>query len=217
MKKCFSTLMIAALVALLSASAFAEEPAAPTASKAAVPGSAPTAETQPTVSAPAAPLPLSPPKVEQPVRIGYVDMAKIASDSIPGKAVQSEIKTRTDKYRSQIKAKEKQLEKLKKTIEAQAATLSPQQRETKAKDFQKKVDDYRKLVLKAEKDVSALQEQLLGNLYKSVEKAAGDYGKTNGFAAVVMKKELLYSAENVEIKDLTAEIIKLAESPRVKK
>jgi len=57
----------------------------------------------------------------------------------------------------------------------------------------------------------------LGDLYKSVEKAAGDYGKNNGFAAVVMKKELLYSAENVEIKDLTAEIIKLAESPRVKK
>ncbi|NMC73950.1 MAG: OmpH family outer membrane protein [Geobacteraceae bacterium] len=210
-------MMVATLAALFTASAWAEEPAAPPASKAAPPVSAPTAETQSTVSAPAAPLPLSPSKVEQAVKIGYVDMAKIASDSAPGKAVQKEIKARTDKYQSQIKTKEKQLEKLKKTIEAQAATLSPQQREAKAKEFQKNIDEYRKLVIKADKDVSTLQEKLLGELYTSVEKAAGDYGKTNGFAAVVMKKELLYSAETAEVKDLTAEIIKLVESRQSKK
>jgi outer membrane protein len=217
MKKCIPTLMIAALATLLAASAWAEEPAAAAASKVAAPAPVAATETKPPLPAPTVPLSAPPRKVEQPVKIGYLEMAKIASDSVPGKAVQSEIKTRTDKYRSQIKAKEKQLEKLKKSIEAQVATLSPQQREAKAKDFQKKVEEYRNLVIKADKDVNARQEKLLGDLYKSVEKASSDYGKANGFAAVVMKKELLYSAENVEVKDLTAEIIKLIESQQVKK
>lgn len=211
MIKCITTVMIVALVAIPTFSARAEEPAAVIETKAAAPQNTIAGETKPTVISPAAPAPAPPKKVEMAVRIGLVDMAKIASDSAPGKAVSSAIKAKTDKYRSQITAKEKQLEKQKKTIEAQIATLSPPQREAKAKDFQKKMEEYRKLVIKADKDVRAQQEKLLNDLYKSIEKASGDYGKATGFAAVVMKKDLLFSGESVEVKDVTDEIIKLLE------
>jgi outer membrane protein len=217
MKKCISTLMFITLAALQTLSVRAEEPAAVAETKTAAPETKPSTETKPTATPSAAPLPVPSQKVEQAIKIGFVDMAKIASDSVPGKAVYSEIKVRTEKYQAQIKAKEKQLEKQKKVIEAQIATLSPQQREAKAKDFQKKIEEYRKLVIKADKDVRARQEKLLNDLYKTIEKAAGDYGKTNGFAAVVMKKELLFSGERVEVKDLTDEIIKLVEGKPEKK
>lgn len=217
MKKCISTVIIVALAALTTYSARAEEPAAVAETKAAVKETTSSAEAKPTATPPAIPAPLSPKKVEQPVRIGYVDMAKIAGDSVQGKAVSAEIKAKTDKFRSQIAAKEKQLEKQKKTIEAQIATLSPQQKEAKAKDFQKKLEEYRKLVTKADKDVRALQEKLLNGLYKSIEKASGDYGKANGFAAVVIKRELLFSAENIDVKDITDELIKLVDGAKEKK
>jgi len=217
MIKCITTLMIIALAALPSFSARAEEPAAVIETKAAAPQNTSAGETKPTAISPAAPVTALPQKVEQAVRVGLVDMAKIASDSVPGKAVYSEIKAKTEKYRSQITAKERQLEKQKKTIEAQIATLSPQQREAKAKDFQKKMEEYRKLVTRADKDVRDRQEKLLNNLYKSIEKASGDYGEANGFAAVVMKKDLLFSGDNVEVKDLTEEIIKLVDGKQVKK
>jgi outer membrane protein len=217
MIKCITTLMIVALAALPSFSARAEEPAAVIETKAA-PQNTSATETKPTAISPAAPATAAPQtKAEHAARIGLVDMAKIASDSVPGKAAYSEIKAKTEKYRSQITAKEKQLEKQKKTIEAQIATLSPQQREVKAKDFQKKMEEYRKLVTKADKDVRDRQEKLLNNLYKSIEKTSGDYGKANGFAAVMMKKDLLFSGENVEIKDITDEIIKLVDGKQEKK
>jgi outer membrane protein len=214
MIKCIPAMMIVALAALPTFSAHAEEPAAGIETKAAAQQNTSANETTQTALPPAAPaLPI---KVGQPIRVGYVDMAKVASDSLPGKAAYSEIKAKTEKYRSQITAKEKQLEKQKKTIEAQIATLSPPQREAKAKDFQKKMEEYRKLVTKADKDVRARQEKLLNDLYKSIEKASGDYGKANGYAAVVMKKDLLFSGENVEAKDVTDEIIKLVEGKQNK-
>jgi outer membrane protein len=216
MIKCFTTVMIVALAALPTFSARAEEPPAVIETKAAAPQNTSAVETKPTVISPTAPAPAPPKKVEKAARIGLVDMAKIASDSSPGKAVSSAIKDKTDKYRSQITAKEKQLEKQKKTIEAQIATLSPPQREAKAKDFQKKMEEYRKLVIKADKDVRTQQEKLLSDLYKSIEKASGDYGKANGLAAVVMKKDLLFSGESVEVKDVTDEIIKLLEGKQKK-
>jgi len=49
----------------------------------------------------------------------------------------------------------------------------------------------------------------LGKLFKSVDKAAGEYAKANGFTAVVMKNQLLYVEAGVETKDLTGEMIKL--------
>jgi outer membrane protein len=215
MVKCIPAVLIAALAVLPTFSARAEQPPAAIESKAAVPQNTSATETKPTAISPAAAA--QPTKVEQPVRVGYVDMAKVASDSVPGKAAYGEVKARTEKYRTQITAKEKQLEKQKKAIEAQMATLTPQQREAKGKDFQKKLEEYRKLVTKADKDVRELQEKLLNDLYKSIEKASGDYGKANGFAAVVMKKELLFSGENVEVKDLTDEIIRLVEGKQEKK
>lgn len=162
------------------------------------------------------PAPVIKAKAEQTVKIGYVDMAKVASDSALGKAALKEVKSRTERYRSRITAKEKQLEKQKKTIEAQISALSPKEREAKAKEFQKRIDEYRKLVTKAEKDVRERQEKLLADLYKSIEESAVDYGKANGLAAVVIKKDILYSSERVEAKDLTDEIIKMVDAGRKK-
>lgn len=209
MKQGIVTVTIIALSTILTFSARAQDAPAIAETTTAAPESTPAVAVGSTTIQPAAAEPVLTEKAEQTVRIGFVDMAKIAGDSVPGKAAQNMVQAKTKMYRSQITAKEKQLEKQKKTIEAQIAALSPQQREAKAKEFQKKLDEYRKLVTKAEKEVQTLQEKLLSDLYKSIEKASGDYGKAQGLIAVVMKKDLLFAGEKTEVKDITEDIIKL--------
>lgn len=156
-------------------------------------------------------------KPAQAVKIGYVDMAKVAAESAAGKAAAADVKARAGKFRTQIEAKQKQLEKQKKEIEATIQTLSPQQRTAKAKEFQKKIEDFQKFVEKAQKDLQARESELLGKLFAKIEKAAAEYGKSSGVAAVVVKKEVLYMAENVEVADFTDEIIKMVDSEQGKK
>lgn len=167
-------------------------------------------------------IPTAPPPAEQNtpetpkqvVKIGFIDMAKIASDSDPGKAAYAEIKAKTAKYQKQIKSKERQLQKQKADIEAQMPSLTPTQRSKKAKEFQNKLESFQKYLQKADKDVRTREAELLQELYKAVVKTAGDYGTTNGYAAIVMKKELLFAGDTVAIQDLTEEMIKLlAKSP----
>lgn len=197
------------LASLTTLSAHAEEPAALPAPKTA-------AET--VKAAPAAePGPATLPKAEKLVRMGYVDMATIAKDSAPGKAIHAELKSKTEKYRKQIQAKEQQLQKQKAAIEAQLPTLAPQQREAKAKEFQKKIQEFQKFVQNADKDVRAREEELLGKLFKSVDQVAGEYAKANGFTAVIMKNQILFVAPDVQTSDITAEIIKLVDKTVAKK
>ncbi len=217
MKKCFLTLTVPVFFALSAISVHAAEDPRASDTKTVAPAEKSVVET----TSPAPPKKEEPAqaikaKAEQTVKIGYVDMARVASDSAPGKAALKEVKSRTERYRSRITAKEKQLEKQKKTIESRISAMSPKEREAKAKEFQKRVDEYRKLVTKAEKDVRERQEKLLADLYKSIEESAADYGKANGLAAVVIKKDLLYSSESVEAKDLTDEIIKMVDAGRKK-
>lgn len=157
----------------------------------------------------AGPTPLSPPPTEPGVKIGVIDMAKIAGDSASGKAVYAKVKAKMEKLQKQIKSKETQLKKQKADIEAQMPSLAPIQRSAKANEFQKKLENFQSFIQKAEKDVRATETELLKNLYNSVAKSAADYGKTNGFAAIVINKELLFAGSSVAIQDLTAEIIKL--------
>ena len=212
MKKLITLVVTTALAGLFAITALAAEPAAATGQKT-PPDAAPSINAKPAAPADVAVTTATPAKT---IRIGYVDMVKAASDSVPGKAAFAEMKKRNDKYKGQIEAKQKQLEKLKATIEAKIATIPPPQREAKAKEFQKKVGEFQKFVQNAEKVMRTREDELSGKLFKAIEKAATEYGKANGYAAVVVKKELLYMGENVDAKDLTEEIVKGVDAATVK-
>ncbi|HOP40525.1 MAG TPA: OmpH family outer membrane protein [Geobacteraceae bacterium] len=168
----------------------------------------------PTISAPDQTNPATPERI---IKIGFVDMAKVASDSVPGKAAYAEVKAESAKYQKQIKSKEKQLKKQKASIEAQMPSLTPAQRSVKAKDFQKKLESFQKFLQKAEQDIRTKEAKLLQKLYESVVTSANDYGTANGYAAIVMKKELLFIDSTIKIQDITAEIITLLDkTPKTK-
>jgi outer membrane protein len=209
MRKFLLTLVTISLATLPSLRTLAAEPATTSEPTTAFIATSTTPETKPAVAENAvSPASVLPATADQKIKVGFVDMTKIASDSSPGKAAYAEVKAKTEKYQKQIKAKEKQLQKQKAAIEAQMPSLTPSQRSTKANEFQKKLESFQKFLVKAEKDVRTREAELLKELYLSVEKAAGDYGKANGYAAITMQKDLLFIGSTVDSQDLTAEIIK---------
>jgi outer membrane protein len=151
---------------------------------------------------------LKPVVAAQTVRIGYVDIARIGAESERGKALKTLLTTKKDKLQDKISGKKKQLEKLQKSIEAKIATMTPQQREAKSKEFQKKVEDFQKFGRSSEEELFALQDKETKALYEAIEQAAIVHGKANGFAAIVVKKELLYVGSSVDAQNVTDDLIK---------
>ncbi len=208
MKKILLPLITVALVAIPALTALATEPEAKITPKAALSEKSSVPAPAPTVFETSTAPPLAA-KKEQSVKIGIIDMAKVASDSSSGKAAYAEIKAKMEKVQKQIKSKETQLKKQQADIEAQMPSLAPIQRSAKAKEFQKKLKSFQNFIQKSEKDVRTREDELLKKLYESVAKAAGDYGKANGFASIGTNKELLFVGSAVQLKDITTEIIKM--------
>lgn len=154
---------------------------------------------------------------QQAMRFGHVDLSRINSESEAGKAIQAKLIEKKGKLQAQIDAKRKHLDKLKAGIEAKFQSLTPQQREAKAREFQKKVEEFQKFAQNSEKEMQELQQGLVKNLYDKIESASTEYGKANGFALIIVKRELLYLASGVEVQDVTDSIIALIDGKGSKK
>lgn len=155
---------------------------------------------------PSTPEPAAP---QQQLRLGYVDIARLNQESKAGKAAQEQAKEKQKKLQAQIETRRKQLDKQRTALEGKFATLSAAQRETKAKEFQKKVEEFQKYGMNAEKELQTLQDKLLSDLSHAFEEAAAEYGKANGLALVIVKRELLYLSSSVDAKDVTDGILAL--------
>lgn len=212
----FAALLIgSALTSLIASHGFAAD-AQPAAAAPAPPASAETAATTAPVT-PAAPA-VQPtaakddkaaqaPSAGKEVKIGFVTLSKVAAETAEGKAATGKLSVRSNKLREKIEAKQKQLEKQKAAIETKLPTMTPKERQTKGTEFQKKVEDLQKLIRASELEMSEMQDKLTGQVYAQIKEAAAAYGKANGYAVVVEGKAVLYLAEELKPKDLTAEII----------
>ena len=201
------TLLVCLLT--LPAAAFAAE--APTEVKPSAP------QPQAVVSTPIAEAAVKPAAVSPTTRIGSVDFARIGTESERGKKLKALLTAKKDKLQGKLDGKKKQLEKLKTSLEAKIATLSQPQREAKAKEFQKKVEEFQKLAQSSEEELVGLQDKESKALFEAIEEAATAYGKANGFAAIVIKKELLYVGSSVEAQDVTEALIKALDQAGQKK
>lgn len=205
-------LLIAMIIALPTLSGAAE--------------SSPAAETQnplpvpPAVTAPALPAiakPVEAAPIRQSPKLGHVDIVRIGSESDRGKALKTLLSSKKDSLQNKIDGKKKQIEKLKNSIEAKLPSMTPQQREAKSKEFQKKLEDFQKLARSSEEEFYELQEKETKALYEEIEKAADAYGKSNNFAVIVVKKELLYIGDAVDTQDITDALIKSLNASGAKK
>ncbi len=147
------------------------------------------------------------PAVTQAARIGYVDFIRIGTESERGKVLKTLLTAKKSKLQGKVDAKKKQIEKLKASIEAKIASMTPQQREAKSREFQKKLEEFQKLAQASEEELFALQDKETKALYEAIEQAAIVHGKANGFAAIVVKKELLYLG-SADAQDVTDDLIK---------
>lgn len=152
-----------------------------------------------------------------PPRIGYVDIARIGTESERGTALKTLLTARKEALQSKITGKKKSIEKLKASIEAKVASMTPQQREAKSKEFQKKVEELQKFAQESEVEFFSLQDKETKALYEAVERIAVAHGKANSFAAIVIKKELLYVSNAVNAQDVTDDLIRALNQETAKK
>ncbi len=146
------------------------------------------------------------------LKLGSVDFRKVAVESDTGKKAAALLKDMSEKYQTKLNMKAKELEKMKKSLEAKAKSLSQAKLQAREKELQKKFQEYQEFGRNAEVELQKKQAELTDRLGEQLLKIVKEYGSKNGYAAIVKKDNLVYTDAKHEPRDLTDEILKLANS-----
>ena len=105
------------------------------------------------------------------VKIASVDVRKVAVESKAGTEVAKTLSKLAQKYESNLKAKQTELEKIKAALEGKGKKLTETERAAKEKEIQKKLGQYRELAQNAQKELQAKEEQLGGKVLEESRKS----------------------------------------------
>jgi outer membrane protein len=147
-----------------------------------------------------------------PIKFAAVDVRKVAQECKEGIDATKTLSKMAKKAETDLKRKQKELEKIKEALEGKGKPLTPQERTSKEKEIRKKLEKYREAAEKAQKDLQSREEALGEKIIKRIDTVVKEYAAKNGYPIVVGKGELIYSDAKNEITDITDEILKLVDS-----
>ena len=154
-----SSLVIVAIgIALMAAPVNAgQTPAAP---KPATPApGAPAAQTPPAATQPAA-APAPPRPFPEGAKIAYVNVQRIASESVEGQAATKRLSSLREEKEKDLVARNAKFEEARKRLETSASVLSESVRNTQQKDVERLQTDLQRATQDAQKAVEDLQNEL---------------------------------------------------------
>lgn len=141
------------------------------------------------------------------VRIGYVDMRRVLTESKAGKQVKTEIEKTVKQRQEALARDEQQLKNLQQAYEKEKLILSEAQRQEKQKEFEQKLNAYRQASADAQREIQQKEQEYTKKTLPTVRAIIQDLAKEEKLTLVFEKHEMpvLYAADGP---DLTERIIK---------
>jgi outer membrane protein len=173
-----SSILALALTVTLSASAFAQPPAA---------GTRPQTPATPPATAPAqpAPKPATPPApFPQDAKIAFIDINAIAANSAAGKEASKKLAALNDKKLAEVNDKNKQLQTLQTKLNTGGSVLSDTARTQLEKDIDKMQRDIQFTQQNAQAEMTDLQNELQGEFQKKLLPIIEEVAKEKNLHAV---------------------------------
>ena len=142
------------------------------------------------------------------MKFASVDLRKIVQESEKGKKGAEELQEMAGKYQAKLNTQRKQLEKMKADLEKNGEKLSAAKRNAKVKELQNKIAEFQEFGQNAEQELAKKEKELSTQVGAELEKMIREYGRANGYTAILHKEGIIYNNGNLMVKDLSEDILK---------
>ena len=143
-----------------------------------------------------------------------VDMQRVITDSILGKAAQADLQNEAKKREAKLQQRGGQVKEMAEQIEKQSSLLSKDALEQKKQEVAKKQKELERTVADERQEMAKFRDEALMKVVKAARKAVQDIAAAKG-APIIMEKDpqvVLYV--NPEL-DITGEVIKALDNKKL--
>ena len=148
-------------------------------------------------------------------KIGVMNVQRIIVSCSAGKEAKIRFEQKMKDLQSKFKGEEDALKKLQDEIKKKSSAWSEEKKAEKVREFQKSGRELQAKTEDARFEMKQMQDKELEPILKALEKAVAEFGKKNGYTAVMDSKSgIVYFDEKIDISDV---IIKELDKAMAKK
>lgn len=140
------------------------------------------------------------------LKISYVDIDKIISDSVVGKKINESIDKSIKKKNKEFQKIENNLKKKDDEIVKQQNILSKEELNKKIQALQKEIQNYRNEKEKFNKNMAEKKIKATGQMVTYLNKILGKYATENSISLIIQKKNIVIGKSDM---DITKQILEI--------
>jgi len=150
------------------------------------------------------------------LKMGYVDMRAVLTESKAGKQHRAELEGFIKDKQAALRKEEDKLNAMKQSLEKDQLTLSDKQKQDKQRDFQAKVQAFQKMAGEADQELRKKDADYTNKTVESIRKIIADLAKSEKINIVLAKTDMtvLYADDGL---DLTQKVIDKLDAQSAKK
>lgn len=138
------------------------------------------------------------------IKIGYIDIQKVISESQAGKRARDRFQAQVKKAESDIMKERQDIERLKAELDKKGPLLKDDERRNIEADLQKRSVNLQRSMSDHQQELQVRNNEMMSEILKELEKIVNEVGKAEKFTLILERSQILYSDQGI---DITAKVI----------
>jgi outer membrane protein len=150
---------------------------------------------------------------QEKIKIGFIDIQRVISESQPGKRAKERFQAQVKKAEGDVVKERQDLEKLRADIEKKGPLLKDDERRNLEADYQRRSVNLQRAMTDYQQELQQKNNEMMSDILKELEQIVTEVGKADKFTLILERSQILYSDQGI---DITNKVIESYNS-RVKK
>jgi outer membrane protein len=138
------------------------------------------------------------------IKIGYIDIQKVISESQAGKRARDRFQAQVKKAESDIMKERQDIERLKAELDKKGPLLKDEERRNIEVDLQKRSINLQRSMSDHQQELQVRNNEMMSEILKELEKIVNEVGKAEKFTLILERSQILYSDQGI---DITSKVI----------
>ena len=140
------------------------------------------------------------------IKIGFIDVQRIISESQAGKKAKDRFQAQVKKAEADVQKERQDLERLKNDLDKKGPLLKDEERRNLEADLQKRSVILQRTLGDYQQDLQRRNNEMMAEILKELEQVVTEVGKADKFTLILERSQILYSDQGVDITNKVIEV-----------
>ena len=133
------------------------------------------------------------------IKIGFIDVQRIISESQAGKKAKDRFQAQVKKAEADVQKERQDLERLKNDLDKKGPLLKDEERRNLEADLQKRSVILQRTLGDYQQDLQRKNNEMMAEILKELEQVVTEVGKADKFTLILERSQILYSDQAIDI------------------